>query len=102
MSFGEGKRSPWRVKSSEKRLNLLVKWNIDTPSSQVNKFTFGQNTITVHILPIIMTHGGVIPLDGGDSISITGATNSFLMAYEEFVFIIPKEKIPEAKRNQIL
>jgi hypothetical protein len=49
-----------------------------------------------------MTHGGVIPLDGGDSISITGATNSFLMAYEEFVFIIPKEKIPEAKRNQIL
>ena len=65
----EVRRSPWPEKLQEKRQNCLEKWNIDIPSSRVNNFTSGRNTITAPIPTIIMIHGGFILMGGGDSAS---------------------------------
>jgi hypothetical protein len=42
-----------------------VKWSIDIPLFQANRSIFGLNTIT-NPTPIIMTHGGRIPIGEGD------------------------------------
>jgi len=42
-----------------------VKWSIDIPLFQANRSIFGLNTIT-NPIPIIMTHGGRIPIGEGD------------------------------------